>query len=431
MTNPDRMPNPQTRDAPSFDREKPTELLRFISRMEDLFTKHGITEDQKKITMLGKYADAASEAEWQHLDSYDGEVWAKFRKELIESYVEACDIERGSLKALQKICQENRRIAATDLSDLMALKRGFRVEVKKLQKDPPLLSNREAVEMFLDCLTPEFRLLITSRLDIANKEIPEGTRPEDKYKLDDVVDTAITLGKGSRVTYKALDGVATTTSKRGVSDEGSMKLEAELCILKDTFVTQNKQSEAHMNRLASRIEEMTKQFTSSMNKMAAPQLSGQSQPAYRPAINMGGLPPFRQNINATQSGCFYCSEEGHLKNECPHRTQHLNQGWIIVDAMGRVRMADGSPIVWGQSGESTKERVEATRNRTSTAQVNINTRANIPGIIQFNQNSTPLAGLPQDRIEDLLEQLDVNDVQQFLMNKYTQAGQNGEDFYEV
>ncbi len=27
-----------------------------------------------------------------------------------------------------------------------------------------------------------------------------------------------------------------------------MKLEAELCILKDTFVTQNKQSEAHMNR---------------------------------------------------------------------------------------------------------------------------------------------------------------------------------------
>ncbi len=165
--------------------------------------------------------------------------------------------------------------------------------------------------------------------------------------------------------------------------------------------------------------------------MAAPQLSGQSQPAYRPAINMGGLPPFRQNINATQSGCFYCGEEGHLKNECPHRTQHLNQGWIIVDATGRVRMADGSPIVWGRSGESTKERVEATRNRTSTAQVNLNTRANIPGIIQFNQNSTPLAGLPQDRIEDLLEQLDVNDVQQFLMNKYTQAGQNGEDFYEV
>ncbi len=80
MTNPDRMPNPQTRDSPSFDREKPTELLRFISRMEDLFTKHGITEDQKKITMLGKYADAASEAEWQHLDSYDGRSLGKVQK---------------------------------------------------------------------------------------------------------------------------------------------------------------------------------------------------------------------------------------------------------------------------------------------------------------------------------------------------------------
>ncbi len=52
------------------------------------------------------------------------------------------------LKHYRKYAGENRRIAATDLSDLMALKRGFRVEVKKLQKDPPLLSNREAVEMF-------------------------------------------------------------------------------------------------------------------------------------------------------------------------------------------------------------------------------------------------------------------------------------------
>ena len=104
--------------------------------MEDLYTKHGITEDKKKITMLGKYADAASEAEWQHLDSYEEEDWKKFRKELIESYVKACDIERGLLKALQKICQENRKITATDLSDLMALKQGFRVKVKKYKKSP-------------------------------------------------------------------------------------------------------------------------------------------------------------------------------------------------------------------------------------------------------------------------------------------------------
>ena len=224
--------------------------------MEDLYTKHGITEDKKKITMLGKYTDAASKAEWQHLDSYEEEDWKKFRKELIESYVKACDIERGLLKALQKICQENRKITATDLSDLMALKRGFRVKVKKLQKEPTLLSNWEAVEMFLDCLNPDFCLLVTSHLDIVNRVIPGGTRLEDKYKLDDMIDTVVTLGKGSRVTYKVLDRVAPSPSRQDVSDEGSIKLEAELCILKDTFVMQNKQSEAHINRLASCIEEM-------------------------------------------------------------------------------------------------------------------------------------------------------------------------------
>ena len=44
-----RMPNPQSRDAPSFDADKPEELLRFINRMEDLFKKHGITGNGERI----------------------------------------------------------------------------------------------------------------------------------------------------------------------------------------------------------------------------------------------------------------------------------------------------------------------------------------------------------------------------------------------
>lgn len=429
MASPSRMPNPQTRDAPSFDRLKPTELLRFISRMEDLFVKHGITSDIDKVTTLGKYADAASEAEWQHLDSYETHIWVDFRRELINSYVEACDIERGSLKALQKICRENRKIATADLSDLMALKRAFRVEVKKLQKDPPLLSNREAVEMFLDCLTSDFRLHVTSRLDIVQKEVEEGTRPEDKYKLDDVIKAAVTLAQGARVSYKALDGV--TSSSRDTGGEINMKLEQELCTIKDTLVTQNRQSESHINKLSSRIEEMSKQFTSSMNKMAVPPNGGQMQAGYRQPAPFRAPAPFQQNGATPLSGCFYCGEEGHLKNECVHRSQHLTQGWIQTDSFGRIRLGDGSPIPWGKPGDTTKERVEAGRAKNATAQVNMNSRANVPGIIQLNQNATPLACLSQDRIEDLLEQLDVNDVQQFLVNKYAQADKEGADFCEV
>ena len=56
MADKNKMPNPQSRDAPSFDADKPEELLRFINRMEDLYKKHGIDNAKDKIEMLGKYA---------------------------------------------------------------------------------------------------------------------------------------------------------------------------------------------------------------------------------------------------------------------------------------------------------------------------------------------------------------------------------------
>ncbi len=89
-----------------------------------------------------------------------------------------------------------------------------------------------------------------------------------------------------------------------------MKLEAELCILKDTFVTQNKQSEAHMNRLASRIEEMTKQFTSSMNKMAAPQLNGQSQPRTDQPLIWEVYPPSGRILTPPSQDVFTAARKG-------------------------------------------------------------------------------------------------------------------------
>ncbi|EDQ99030.1 uncharacterized protein LACBIDRAFT_335402 [Laccaria bicolor S238N-H82] len=58
------MPLPGSRGAPNFDKEKPIELLRFIDQMEDLFTEHGIDDDQEKKKQLGRYTDQMTEFEW-------------------------------------------------------------------------------------------------------------------------------------------------------------------------------------------------------------------------------------------------------------------------------------------------------------------------------------------------------------------------------
>ena len=354
MADKTKMPNPQSRDAPSFDADKPEELLRFINRMEDLYKKHGIDNTRDKIEMLGKYADARSENEWRYLKTYKGNDFTKFKKELINSYPEAADQEHGSLKKLARLCKEYRGLEQTDLNDLQALVRGLKAEVAKLQTPPALLSNREAVEQFLGCLDDEFRNNVLSRLEILTIDDEDTVRAEDRFKLDDVIDTALSIGQGSRSTYKSnssragvgVSAGAVRGSSRASSSDAAVKVEAELSHLKDSFIVQNRQSEAGLKQLNSKIEELTRLMTQS-----------------RVMSQNASVPPPRFNVPDPRSrlsgNCFYCNDPGHMKTECPHKADHLLKGWISIDALGRVKMADGRPIPWSKPGDSVKERIES------------------------------------------------------------------------
>ena len=52
---------PGSKDAPKFQSSKPEELRYFIRLMEDLWRDAGVTKDETKKIMIGKYADKDSE----------------------------------------------------------------------------------------------------------------------------------------------------------------------------------------------------------------------------------------------------------------------------------------------------------------------------------------------------------------------------------
>jgi len=139
------MPSPYSKDAPKFNFEKPGELNRYIQRLEELFEKHSIEEDKEKIKYLGAYADVRTEKEWEAMTSYEG-TFVAHKKEIIASYPEASNEVRGSIKELRRIRDEHSGITCQDLTRLQAYKRAFVAEAKKLQADPPLLSNHEAIK---------------------------------------------------------------------------------------------------------------------------------------------------------------------------------------------------------------------------------------------------------------------------------------------
>ena len=116
------MPSPYARDAPKFHYEKPEELNRYIRRLEELFSKHSIDDEREKIKYLGAYADARTEKEWEAMKSYDLGIFDNHKKEIIDSYPEASNEARGSIKELKGIRDSFSGITCQDLTRLQAFK---------------------------------------------------------------------------------------------------------------------------------------------------------------------------------------------------------------------------------------------------------------------------------------------------------------------
>lgn len=425
---PDKMPAPGSRDAPKFEKEKPAELIRFISRMEDLYKKCGIDSEEERVVTLGKYADAKSEKQWKYLNAYKLLDWKKFVEELKGSYTEAMDDQLGSIKELKRICRSYQDIRSNDLAELQEFKLAFIAEAKSLQEPPAVLSNREAVDFFLDALSDEFRDKVINRLDIlaaANSTAGEQTtrRVEDKYDLDQAVEIALSIAKGARANLsvrpsgkssggegsraKNNDDYNTPEKRKAALNEAmsstvkSEEVVQTISSLIDEIRTSRKQTESSQKGM---MDGMVKALQQMMPRQAPTMPVSNSQSNYRPATYA---------VNNISNGCFYCGEPEHRRDACPHRQRHIEIGWIIMDAMGRTRLVDGRPIPL-TGGTTAKERVEAIcqKKPAQSGQGPNNT----PGIIQLSQivSSGPLT---QERIEEMLDNIDPDDVVQYLISR--------------
>jgi hypothetical protein len=208
------MPSPDTRDAPKFHYENPRELCRFIRRVEELFEKHGVKSDTVKIKYLGAYADARTEREWEAMTSSASGNFTMFKKEIIESYPEADNEMRGSMIELKRIISCYSNLKPDDLVQLQAFRRAFTAEAKKLQADPPLLSNHEIVNLFLQPLDESFRERIVVKLDLARtvKSTPDkDVRTEDRFTLKEIIETAISIARSSQTSYSSDNHISLKT----------------------------------------------------------------------------------------------------------------------------------------------------------------------------------------------------------------------------
>jgi hypothetical protein len=433
---PKDMPSPYARDAPKFGSDQPEELNRYIRRLEELFTKHGVDADKDKNRYLGAYADARTEKEWEAMDSFEKGTFAEHKKEIIDSYPEACNEARGSMKELKRIRDSYSGISCQDLTRFQAYKRAFVAEAKRLQTEPALLSNHEAIEFFMKPLSSGFKKKIVDKLelvDYVNSEAADKKRrPEDRFPLDKVIETATTIARGMQASY----GVSDSGSSNSDNDRREMRayIKTEHDEIGNTLAQLQDQQKLTEKHFLTALEQMNK----SLQQVVQTQNSQQAMPAHQTAApmyqNQGYQPqmqPARQRglyvPSGNNSACFYCGEEGHMKDDCPHRHEHVEKGWIIIDARGRPTQPDGRMIPFA-GGATAKLRVESLHGISKpNKQVasNVQNLIGKPGVIQLSQSigASYIAPDQQD-IEEELEKFDLNDLVQYVSTRSGQGPSN-------
>jgi hypothetical protein len=375
------MPRPGCREAPEFKQDDPSNLIRFLEFTEDLFEDCSITDDAIKKKWAGRYADTQSETEWKALPQYDGGSWDAFKRELLSNYPEALEAAEGSVSKLEKVCKRNAGVGIRDLHDLRKLKREFMAIANKLKViDPPVVSNRELVRMFMGSLDENFAGQVYNRLSIT--EIPQAAaaapinnapdalatavaasrRREDMYTIDQVVKAALEIGEGASTMFATNYG-SMPTSSRTVKIEPQTKQEldevrGQVAEIKDRINLNEKTNRDGFATIAKALQLTTQQTTKAINNLTVNHqhgltgsLPGMQQAGPTQTENKsgkGGTPP---------GACHYCHVLGHYIPDCEVKKRHEREGKIRI-TNGRAFMVDGTGIPYHPPDKSMEAKVE-------------------------------------------------------------------------
>jgi hypothetical protein len=195
------MPLAGARGAPCFDGKKVRELPRFMRRVEELFIAVGLTDDQEKKESILKYLDIDIEDQWTVLTKYSTGTWNEWKAEILKQYPELGTVKEGSLSQVDDIVQTFKGLNFGTGNLVPEFVREFRTEVHKLMGNQALLSNHEAVKLFMKAFTVDAAKRLSDRLKmgyLAANMLPNAParaqrRSEDRFDLEEVFDAALEM----------------------------------------------------------------------------------------------------------------------------------------------------------------------------------------------------------------------------------------------
>ena len=214
------MPARGESSAPSYNRSKPRELIRFFRELERLFVRASVTSEKEKKEQALRYVDFDIEEFWQTLPEFKSSLatYSDFKAAIFSMYPEASGNYLYSLSDLDLLLKERQQVGINNVTDLADFHLRFHMITSWLI-DREHICHLEQKRAYVRAFQPRLMTLIANRLQTKFPNL----HPNLPYPICDVYEAAqFVLHKSARRYFVSVSAPpATTPSISATTDSHS------------------------------------------------------------------------------------------------------------------------------------------------------------------------------------------------------------------
>ena len=187
MANTFHMPARGERGAPSFDRTKPRELVRFFEELEYLFTRAALDKETDKKKHVLRYVDFEIEQIWKTFSEYTDQTktYVDFKNAILVHYPDASGDYVYSLRDMDLLIGERQRLGMANTLDLSDYHLKF-LSITSWLIEKQQLGTLEQQRGYLRAFQPRLLASINNRLQMKDPD----HHPNKPHTVKDVYEAA-------------------------------------------------------------------------------------------------------------------------------------------------------------------------------------------------------------------------------------------------
>lgn len=190
------MPARGERAAPTFDQNKPRELLRFFEDLEYLFARASLEDEAEKKKHALRYVTFEVEQIWKNFSEYTDplKTYKDFKAAILLYYPDVAGDYAYSMNDMDRLIGERQRIGMSTTDDLSDYHIKF-LSITNWLMDRKQLSLLEQERNYIRAFQPRLMAAINNRLQMKDQD----RHPNIPYEVKDVYEAARFILQGAAV----------------------------------------------------------------------------------------------------------------------------------------------------------------------------------------------------------------------------------------